>query len=645
MKNKQSIIGFILISLVFFAYVVYNNYQMEKYQEQQMVEQAEQLAEQVSQPVESATEESQEAQATTGATHQQPHTEAQPAEEQVVFDAPEREEVVVENDVMQIRFSTLGAQVVDVTLKDYTKYAPKDERTELVKLFAPESAHFDMSFYLKHNMRNVKVETAAHNFSLVGVEESEQSKRVTMRLAMAEGASLDFIYTIYNEQCPERDYMIDFDVRMNGMAPLMANQTSVGIDWSNRSYQNERSFKNENLYTTVAYRLPREVGIEDLGMSEGNKTEEVSSSVDWVAFKQQFFSTVFITRSTDFSYTDLSFETVGKGSGYVKDFAMRSAVAYTPQTEGYQFSFYMGPNKFAILKKLTDADGESLSVERIIPLGWIFSSWISRWVVIPVFDFLQKYIASFGLIILLLTILVKLVIFPLTYKSYLSTAKMRVIRPEVEAINAKYPRQEDAMKKQQATMELYKKAGINPMSGCIPMLVQMPILIAMFRFFPASIELRGKSFLWSDDLSSYDSVLDLPFNIPFYGDHVSLFCLLMAVVLFVFSYINYQQTSSSQPQMAGMKFMTVYMMPAMMLFWFNDYASGLCYYYLLSNLITIVQTLAIRYFVDDNKVRAAIASKMASRNTKGKKSRFQQKYEELVRRQEEMMRQKQNNAR
>ena len=201
------------------------------------------------------------------------------------------------------------------------------------------------------------------------------------------------------------------------------------------------------------------------------------------------------------------------------------------------------------------------------------------------------------------------------------------------------------MKKQQATMELYKKAGINPMSGCIPMLVQMPILIAMFRFFPASIELRGKSFLWSDDLSSYDSVLDLPFNVPFYGDHVSLFCLLMAVVLFAFSYINYQQTSSSQPQMAGMKFMTVYMMPAMMLFWFNDYASGLCYYYLLSNLITIVQTLAIRYFVDDNKVRAAIASKMASRNTKGKKSRFQQKYDELVRRQEEMMRQKQNNAR
>lgn len=639
-NNKQSIIGFILISLVFLAYVLYNNYQMAKYEEQQMVEQTEQLAEAASQALETvatepATEPTTEPVATAEPT-------AEPVEEQIIFDAPNSEEIVVENDVFQIRFSTLGARIIDVTLKDYTKYAPKEERTELVKLFAPESAHFDMSFYLKHNMRNVKVETAAHNFELVGVETLDESKVVTMRLPMAEGASLDFVYTVYNEQRPERDYMVDFDVRMNGMAPLMANQTSIGIEWGNRSYQNERSFKNENMYTTIAYHLPRETGIEELKMSEGEQSEEVSSSVEWVAFKQQYFSSVFIARTTDFTYADMSFTTDEKGSGFIKNFAMQSAVAYTPQTEGYNFSFYLGPNKFAILKKLTDERGDSLSVERIIPLGWIFSSWISRWVVIPVFDFLQKYIASFGLIILLLTILVKLVIFPLTYKSYLSTAKTRVIRPELEAINAKYPRQEDAMKKQQATMELYKKAGINPMSGCIPMLIQMPILIAMFRFFPASIELRGKSFLWSDDLSSYDSVLDLPFNIPFYGDHVSLFCLLMAVVLFAFSYINYQQTASSQPQMAGMKFMTVYMMPLMMLFWFNDYSSGLCYYYLLSNLLTIIQTFAIRYFVDDNKVRAAIASKMAAKNTKGKKSRFQQKYEELVRQQEEMMRQQQN---
>ena len=419
----------------------------------------------------------------------------------------------------------------------------------------------------------------------------------------------------------------------------MANQTSIGIDWSNRSYQNERSYKTENTYTTIAYHFPNEIGIEDLGRATGDKDKNVSSSVDWVSFKQQYFSSTFIARSTKFTYADMMFDTEADKSGFIKDFSLKTAVAYTPQTEDYKFSFYLGPNKYAVLRKVADDNGSSLSLERIIPLGWIISSFISRWVVIPVFDFLQQYIASFGLIILILTILVKLVIFPLTYKSYLSTAKMRVLKPEIEAINAKYPRQEDAMKKQQATMELYKKADVNIMGGCIPALIQMPILIAMFRFFPASIELRGQSFLWSDDLSSYDSILQLPFNIPFYGDHVSLFALLMALVFFAFSYMNYQQSASSQPQMAGMKFMMVYMMPAMMLLWFNDYASGLCYYYLLSNLITIIPTVGIRPLIDENKIYTVVHSNMAKNNTKGKKSRFQQKYEELMRQQEQIQKQ------
>ena len=256
------------------------------------------------------------------------------------------------------------------------------------------------------------------------------------------------------------------------------------------------------------------------------------------------------------------------------------------------------------------------------------------------FDFLKNYIASFGIIILILTILVKLLIFPLTYKSYLSTAKMRVIKPEMDALNEKYPRQEDAMKKQQAMMDLYKKAGINPMGGCIPMLIQLPLLWALFRFFPVSIELRGQSFLWADDLSSYDSVLNLPFSIPFYGDHVSLFCLLMGIAMIGFSYFNYQQSAASQPQMAGMKFMMVYLMPAMMLFWFNDYASGLCYYYLLSQVITMIQMTAMRRFVDDDKIRYIMEQKSAKRKNK-KKSKFQLRYEELMRQQEEMMRQQQ----
>ena len=491
-----------------------------------------------------------------------------------------------------------------------------------------------MSFYIKDGLKNVKVVTAEHNFALLPIEKSEDKQVATFRLSFKEDASLDFIYTLYNEKSEVRDYMVDFDVRLNNLAPIMANQASIGVAWSNRSYQNERSYKNENMYTSLYYHHPGETGIEDLGVSEGNKSKSVSSSVDWVAFKQQYFTSAIIPQNVDFVYADVAYTTAPEKSGYIKEYSMVASVPYTAQTAGYDFSFYLGPNKFQVLKKLTDDKGEALSLERIIPLGWIFSTYVSRWVVIPLFDFLSRYIESFGLIILILTLVVKLLISPLTYKSYLSTAKMRAVRPELEAINAKYPRQEDAMKKQQATMELYNKAGISPMSGCLPMLIQMPILIAMFRFFPASIELRGKSFLWSDDLSSYDSILDLPFNIPFYGDHISLFCLLMVVVLFGYSYMNYKQTAATQPQMPGMKFMTVYMMPIMMLFWFNDYSSGLCYYYLLSNIITMLMMFGIRALVDDDKVRASISTKMA--NTKGKKSRFQQRYDELMRQQEEL---------
>ena len=627
-ENKSTIIGFVLMTLVFVGYMFYANHQAQKQQETQMAAQVEQLAEQASQALATPAED-----AVSGATKTEKKV---PAKSALVSDAAKVEEIVVENDVMQIRFSTLGAKILDVTLKDYTKYAPKEERNELVHLFDPESAYFNMSYYLKDNLRTTEMATAYRNFELLPVEELGNKTVVTMRLPVGEG-SIEHIYTLYNEQKPERDYLVDFEVRLNDIAPVMSNQKSVSVEWRNRSYQNERSFKNENMYTTLVYHFPGEGDVEDLGISESSKDKDVAASVDWVSFKQQFFSSALIGRSTVLRQPQVSYSTAEAKSGYLKEYAMSSSVDYSPQTSHYDFSFYLGPNKFSTLKKLTDNNGTSLEMERIIPLGWVFSTFVSRWVVIPVFDFLQKYIASFGLIIFILTLLVKLVIFPLTYKSYLSTAKMRVIKPQIDALNAKYPRQEDAMKKQQEMMALYNKAGISPMGGCLPMLIQMPILIAMFRFFPASIELRGKSFLWSDDLSSYDSILDLPFNIPFYGDHISLFCLLMTVVMFIYSYINYQQQGSAQPQMAGMKFMTVYMMPAMMLFWFNDYASGLCYYYLLSNLFTILQTTIIRFTLNDDKILEKMTAR--AKNTKGKKSRFQQRYEELMKQAEAQQKQ------
>ena len=551
----------------------------------------------------------------------------------------EAEEFIVENDVMAVLFSTRGGQIKGVTLKDYTQYGPRGKRDRKIEMMDPATARFGLSFYLKNGLKNVPVNTLDYVFTAQPVVgEADGAKSVVMRLPVAEGAYLEYRYLIYDTEAPERDYLVDFDVRLVNMAPEMANQTQIQIDWANTTFQNEKGFQNENMYTTLSYRFPDETSIEELGMSEGAKSKNISMQVNWVAFKQQFFSSVFIAPD-NVSYANLAFDTAAPESSLLKTFTAQMGVPYTPQTEGYDFAFYFGPNKYAILKKVVAADGEELHMERLIPLGWGIFGWVNRWCVIPVFDFLRNYIASFGIIILILVILVKLVISPLTYKSYVSMAKMRLIKPQVDELNKKYPKKEDAMKKQQATMELYKKAGINPMGGCIPMLIQMPILIAMFRFFPASIELREQPFLWADDLSSYDSIVNLPFSIPFYGDHVSLFALLMAVSLFGYSYFNYQQTASSQPQMAGMKFMMVYMMPIMMLLWFNSYSSGLCYYYLLSNIFTIGQTLVIRRMVDDNKIHAIMQAN-AAKKSKGKKSKFQQRYEELMRQQEAQQRAK-----
>ena len=641
--DKKSIIGIVLTCLIFIGFAVYTSKQQKEYQEKlreynaYVAQNTPAETDPVSVADAATTSNPEGSDAVSAAEREQQLSVARYGATLAESRGGEAQSVTLENECLKVEFSSLGGQITDVVLKDYTRYAPKEERNELISMFDPATAHFDMSFYIKNGVNNVKVNTSEYNFEVLPIEQTETSQRLTMRLHVGDGAYYVYEYTLYNEANPSRDYLIDFNVRLENMAPLMAKQSTIGIDWSNRSYQNERGFKNENMYTTVAYRLPGEAAIEELGMSEEAKSEEVSSSVNWVAFKQQFFSSAFIAPE-NLSYAKMAFNTAKPGSGYIKDFSAEMTVPYDAEVEGYDFSFYFGPNKYAVLKDIVDDNGDKIALERLIPLGWGIFGWINRLLVIPVFDFLRQYIPSFGIIILILALLVRLIIFPLTYKSYLSTAKIRVIQPEIAAINEKYPRQEDAMKKQQATMELYKKAGISPLGGCLPMFIQMPVLIAMFRFFPASIELRGQSFLWADDLSSFDSVLNLPFNIPFYGDHVSLFCLLMAIALFTFSYINYNQSSASQPQMAGMKFMMVYMMPIMMIFWFNNYSSGLNYYYFLSSLLSMVQTFLIRTMVDDNKVHAMIQAN-AKKNTKGKKSRFQQRYEELMRQQQELQKQ------
>ena len=645
--DKKSIIGIAVVAVLFLGFAYFNSQQQKEYLEQKAayeayvdsVAAAARAAAPVADSLASGNGVQAEVAAAEAAAAVRERQVETLGESLTAAREAEAEEFIVENDVMAVLFSTRGGQIKGVTLKDYTQYGPRGKRDRKIEMMDPATARFGLSFYLKNGLKNVPVNTLDYVFTAQPVVgEADGAKSVVMRLPVAEGAYLEYRYLIYDTEAPERDYLVDFDVRLVNMAPEMANQTQIQIDWANTTFQNEKGFQNENMYTTLSYRFPDETSIEELGMSESTKSKNISTQVNWVAFKQQFFSSVFIAPD-NVSYANLAFDTAAPESSLLKTFTAQMGVPYTPQTEGYDFAFYFGPNKYSILKKIGEPGGADIYLERLVPLGWGIFGWVNRWCVIPVFDFLRNYIGSFGIIIFILVLLVKLVISPLTYKSYVSMAKMRLVKPQIDELAKKYPKPEDAMKKQQATMELYKKAGINPMGGCIPMLIQMPILIAMFRFFPASIELREQPFLWADDLSSYDSIVNLPFSIPFYGDHVSLFALLMAVSLFGYSWFNYQQTASSQPQMAGMKFMMVYMMPIMMLFWFNSYSSGLCYYYLLSNIFTIGQTLVIRRMVDDNKIHAIMQAN-AAKKSKGKKSKFQQRYEELMRQQEAQQRAK-----
>ena len=647
--DKKTIIGIVVMGVLFFGFTYFSNKEQAEKQQQMAAWQAQQDSLEAAKRLAEAPVVATDTTAVEAAVRTPEEIAADNLKRRIeregeylaAAESREAEELSVENDQIKVLFSTKGAQIKGVTLKNYYKYAAPDQPKIPIELFDPAQSDFNLEFSVRKGTMSLPVNTRDYVFEADPVvKNGDGNSEVTMRLRFTETAALEYRYVVRDNADVEHDqFLVDFNVKMVGMDEILANQSKMNICWGNTSYQNEKGFKNENMYTTIAYRLPEETAIEEIGMSEEAKGEEITSAVNWVAFKQQYFSSVMIAPK-NFSYANMKFETEKPGTGYVKHFMSEMTVPFEKEASEYNFGFYFGPNKYSLLNKVAE-DNElfgDLHLERLVPLGWGIFGWVNRYCVIPVFDFLRQFISSFGIIILILVFLVKLVISPMTYKSYVSMAKMRLIKPQTDEINKKYPKPEDAMKRQQETMALYKKAGINPMGGCLPMLIQLPILYAMFRFFPASIELRGQAFLWADDLSSYDSVLELPFSIPWYGDHISLFALLMAVSLFAYSLYNYKQTSSSQPQMAGMKFMMVYMMPIMMLLWFNSYSSGLCYYYLLSNLFTIVQTQVIRHYVDDSKIQAIMAQS-AAKKSNGKKSKFQLRYEELMRQQEEKMKQ------
>ena len=412
------------------------------------------------------------------------------------------------------------------------------------------------------------------------------------------------------------------------------NVSMLDIDWSLIVPRLEKGYKNETQYSKLDYYFSGDKKPEMIGRGrDGNK--RIDTKMKWFAFQQQFFSAI-MTAENEFASADLSLdfysedEYKSEGKLMACSAKLRSDFQAGSGNVVIPYEFYFGPNDYKTLKAYDQ------KYEKIIPLGGWLVAWFSRFVIIPCFDFLGRFISNYGLVILLMTILIKLLISPLTIKSYKSSAKMQVIKPEMDKINAKYPNEKDAMKKQQATMELYQKAGISPMGGCLPLLLQMPILFAMFRFFPASIELRQQKFLWADDLSAYDSIWDFGVNIPLLGDHLSLFALLMAVTMFFYSKMTSAQMSDD-PNMAGMKFMSVWLMPIMMFFICNNLSAALSYYYLLSNIITMIMTWYIRkYVVTEEKVRADM---MVNASKPKQKSKWQQRLEEAQKMQEQMQRQ------
>ena len=518
------------------------------------------------------------------------------------------------NDKVEIEFTTRGAQPYSVKINDYKTYDSTD-----LYLIKPEMSQMGISIFAGENIntKDFVFQVAEHNDSTI-----------VMQLPFAEGGYIQQRYVL-----PKDGYMLQNElsfVNMDGIIPR--NVSMFDIDWSVIIPRLEKGYKNEKQYSKLDYYFTGDKKPEEIGRSR-DAAKRIDTKVKWFAFQQQFFSAI-MTADTEFASADLDVKYFAENDPSRNLMAcsakLRSDFRAGSDNVTVPYTFYFGPNDYRTLKSYDQ------KYEKIIPLGGWMVGWFSRLVIIPCFDFLGKFISNYGLVILLMTLLIKLIISPLTIKSYKSSAKMQVIKPEVDKLNQKYPNEKDAMKKQQAMMDLYQKAGISPMGGCLPMLLQMPILFAMFRFFPASIELRQQKFLWADDLSAYDSIWDFGVNIPLLGDHLSLFALLMAVTMFIYSKMTSAQMSDD-PNMAGMKFMSVWLMPIMMFFICNNLSSALSYYYLLSNIITMAMTWYIRKFVvTEEKVRADM---MLRANQPKKKSKWQQKLEEAQKMQEQMQKQ------
>ncbi len=542
--------------------------------------------------------------------------------------------VKLENDSLALEISSKGGIISRATLKAYKAYnAPQ------VEVVTPGDNGY--SFTLSNNSQ--RFETRNYYFTPRQLNDST----LVMELNLAGGATWGLKYTLV-----PNSYMVRMEIVQKGMnAIIPLNINTLDLDWNYRMMRHEEGKMFEERNSAIYYKYAGKGGDVEYTKESGNDEQETKDKIKWISAKNQFFSAVLIADSTFVGGQFTSHEVPKESPDYeryLKTLTMHTLVPYASDKEKpASFYFYLGPNRYQLLSSYDKySPKEDLKLTRLIPLGWTLFRWINTGVIIPVFGWLGKFFTNYGIIILLLTIIIKIVLSPLTFKSYMSQAKMRILNPDIAAINEQYPGQENALKRQQKTMELYSLAGASPFGGCLPMLLQMPILIAMFTFFPSCIELRGQSFLWAADLSAPDKIVSWTAHIPFitnyFGNHISLFCLLMTVTNIGYTYLT-MQSQSQQQSMPGMKWM-MYLMPLMFLVFFNNYASGLSYYYFISLLITIAQTYACRLLVSEDKVRAQIA---ANRAKPRKKSSWIERMEQMQRQQQQQLREQQrrNNRR
>lgn len=526
----------------------------------------------------------------------------------------------LENDKIKLNISTRGGRITIVDLKEYRTH----DSLPLV-LWKEKESVLGMNFYAQNKEINTENFLFVPSTTTTTLYAKEQAQTLTMRLYADSTKYIEYQYSLAPDS-----YMVDFNIITHNMGDVIASNSSfLTLNWGVNMPQLEKSKDFENRYTGIYYKF-FEDDVEHMSLTS-DEEETLTTKVQWIDFKQQFFSSILIAK-TPFSDVTLISKNSQK-SEYLKDAYAEIPLPYNGKTnEQYNMQFYFGPNSYNVLKEY----GNDIDLPDVINMGWKWIAWFNKYFVIPIFNFLQNNTTlNYGIIILLLTLIIKIILFPLTYKSYMSQARMRVLKPQVDEISKKYPA-DKAMEKQQAIMKLYRQAGVNPMGGCLPMLIQMPILIALFYFFPGAIELRQQGFLWATDLASYDSIATLPFTIPFYGNHVSLFCLLMTATNIIYMIMN-NRNQPQNDQMKGMQTM-MYIMPVMFLFIFNSYSSGLSYYYFIATLITILQTWIIRKFVDDQKLLKQIE---IAKTKPMKKSKFQQRLEEMQKEQQRRLREQQ----